>query len=221
MVSTLPAFRRMRLVPFDEPVGAGAAATKVRRLQEAQIRNYDPIVSAMADLLPAIEKPKVQRGRKMAAVAVHNANLQRFKSLQMQRAETLDAKPIAETATAAETIEPPSLTTVSVPQTYKQKLERLLQHLDEHAGAIGRTASDELVIDGVTHRGTSLAGAIRSLYVNTSSPAPGTRQLVARLRKLGVPKELLSSHVAQTLYDQIGSGIQLPGKRGRVLHVYK
>jgi hypothetical protein len=209
-------FRKMRLVPIDETV-----SEQDRHILEERVRNYDPVVSAMADLLPSIEKPKARRRSPTEAVAIHNANLHRFKLLQRKREQAQLAVPAA-SADAVERQPPfPSFPDVQVPHMYKLKLSRLLQHVETHPNAIGRTNADELITDGTVHRGTSFSGAIRALYVNSSTPAPGLRQLVLRLRTLGVPIELISSKAARAIYGQNGSGIMWPGKPGRVLRVYK
>lgn len=240
-------FRKMRLVPIDDSDASaddGDARMRSRLLAEKRIRLHDPVISSMADLLPGIEHPttrvsssgKVQRRNPTAALAVQNASLQRYKALERQRAPAISAYPVDlrdRTAPAAPVVEATApaaaaassdvapLLDVQVPHMYAKKLGRLLEQLSSAPGVIGRTESDELVIDGVVHRGTSFSGAMRGLFVNYTTPPPGTRQLVTRLRKLGVPKGALSSKAALGYYSQAGSGLpRFPGRPGRVLRVY-
>ena len=211
--ASMPAFRKMRLVPVDEAD---------KDVLEQRIRNYDPVVSTMAGLLPEILKPKLNRKAPTMSLAIHNASLQRYKSLERQRNDGFRApsQPSEPAAAPEERVVP--LPSVDVPRMYKPRLDRLLEHLEKHPGAIGRTRADELVIDGSVQRGTTFSGAMRSLYVNTNTPAPGTRQLATKLRQLDVPSKMLSSKYALSLFKQHGSGIKWPGKRGgRILHVYK
>lgn len=222
-------FRKMRLVPMNDD----DTQVRTRLLTEKRIRQHDPIVSAMADLLPDIEQPRMRvidgKRRKIsptAAVALQAASMSRYKTLEERRAR---GRPDKATPAAVEepeqvkAIEPiPPAPDVTVSKRFEKKLAHVMDVLDKAPGAVGRTASDELVINGTVVRGTSYTSAMRNLFVNTANPAPGTRQLVNKLRDLGVPRSALSSKVAQVYYSQAGSGfaIRFPGRYGRVLHVY-
>ena len=255
-------FRKMRLVPIDEDeynedattTSKEEMRTRAHLLAEKRVRMYDPVVSAMADLLPGIEHPTVRahsrssgrvkvaksRARRSAsaAAALQSASLQRYKALERLRmprvapslpAPTLDVQvPQQQSAPSAvgSEAEVAPLLDVQVPRMYAQKLGRVLTWLSSAPGAVGRTSSDELVIDGAVLRGTSYSGAMRGLFVNTTLPPPGTRQLVARIRTLGIPKTAISSRAARSYYGQAGSGLsnlalgRFPGRPGRVLRVY-
>ena len=244
------AYRKMRLVPFAEDDGTADQ-------RQERVRTYDPTVNVMADLLPHIVHPgasivaakskskaKTKTTRKVAsrsragattaAQALRSARLREYKSLQLQRSATSNIADVTQPPAAGVVV--PEVETITlpadiVPRMYRSKLSRLLDIVSKSAGSVSRTNADELVIDGVVHRGTSFTGALRSLYVNTTSPAPGTSQLVKRLSTLRVPRNLLSSRNALSLYSQqSGSGqvvgrdwskMKWPGKKqGRVLRVY-
>ena len=209
-----PAFRKMRLVPID---------VQDKHVLEEQIRSYDPLVSTMADLVPQIKKPRVKRGDHTAALAVQNASLQHYKALERQRAvgQSMPAIPPPSVPDGEPTGAVESLPDIDVPRMFRPKVDRLLAELAKHPGVISRSGADELVLDGVVQRGTTFTGAMRSLYVNSAKPAPGTRQLAERLRKLKVNRNMLSSKFALSLCKQSGSGIKWPGKASRILHVYK
>ena len=245
-------FRKMRLVPFDEEDGTPDE-------RQERVRTYDPTVNVIADLVPNIIHPKsvkattkptkkpsgiAKRHRGDASTAaqlLRSVRVHEYKALQAQRMPVANipeatppttAAPVAPpVAPAAAKVEAETVTLPAdiVPTAYRAKLARVLDHVAKADGAISRTSSDELVIDGVIHRGTSFTGALRSLYVNSASPAPGTHQLVRRLSALKVPKSLLSSKYAHVTYaQQTGSGrafalskSKWPGKKlGRVLRVY-
>ena len=211
----------MRLVPIDE----GVEEVRKAALEE-RIRHYDPIVSTMAELMPQIQKPPIaKRGNRTAALAVQNANLRLYKSLDRQRLGSQTPAVMLPDSTMENPTAPSAVTPlpqVDVPRMYRPKLQRLFEELAKHPGVITRSDADELVIDGVLQRGTTFSGAIRSLYVNSVMPASGARELAIRLRTLNVPKEMLSSKFAQSVFPrQSGKGIRWPGKPSRVLHVYK
>jgi len=96
--------------------------------------------------------------------------------------------------------------TVNIPKAQRRKFESLLSFLDSHPSSIGRSSAGELVLDGRTVRGTNYNQAFRGLYVNTKESPPGLRELVVRLKRLGVSDRLISSKNAKLAYGQIGQG---------------
>jgi len=118
--------------------------------------------------------------------------------------------------------------TVNIPKAQRRKFESLLSFLDSHPSRIGRSSAGELVLDGRTVRGTNYNQAFRGLYVNTKESPPGLRELVVRLKRLGVPDRLISSKNAKIVYGQIGQGKRMKAvkrvvkrvNRAPVLRVY-
>ena len=211
------AFRKMRLVPFDDAEDSYNA--------EKRLRHHDPALTSMAQSLYHIDNPKIIDGDYTSALATQNAYLRRLKRHSVQRNQLQlmtpnVAAPQVPVANTGVIVEPP--TTLRMPSAYQAKFSRLLAVLDKHRGAIGRTADDELVIDGAVQRGTSFSGSMRGLYVNSKEPAAGTRQLARKLAELRVPNNLISSKAALAMYTQGGSGPRSHRRRSsiRMLHVY-
>jgi hypothetical protein len=113
---------------------------------------------------------------------------------------------------------------VNIPKAQRKKFESLLTFLDGHPSKISRSNAGELVLDGRTIRGTNYNQAFRGLYVNTKESPPGLRELVVRLKQMGVPDRLLPSKNARIVYGQVGSGKKskvVKGiKRAPILRVY-
>lgn len=220
-------YLKMKLVPLDEFSESSSSASKYRRQLEKQIRKADSKVTAMASVLPYATNPTLLKGsNKKAVVALQNAHMRRYKELERQRLlerhETLPMPPPSSStflqAQGQNKLpeDRPPITSLVIPKRFNAKFSKLLNYLIDHPGQVSSSDSGELVIDGHTIRGTNYASALRSLYLDYKQPAPGSRELVNKLKALGVPKEVVSSKFAKTLYGQLGSG----KKRMHVLRVY-
>jgi len=188
-----------------------------------------------------------------ASVAVQNAHLQRYKNLERLRESAQYASPpflppaplttpqlpppqpppppppptpfsqlktSFDGDTSVNVIEP----VVNIPKAQRKKFESLLTFLDGHPSKISRSSAGELVLDGRTIRGANYNQAFRGLYVNTKESPPGLRELVVRLKQMGVPDRLLPSKNAKIVYGQVGSGkkskVVKGVKRAPILRVY-
>jgi hypothetical protein len=182
--------------------------------------------------MPPMERKKLGSA---SSVAVQNAHLERYKNLERLRESAQFAsppilppaplmssqpppppppqppspQPMSKTVesgidgdTSVNVMEP----AVNIPKAQRKKFESLLSFLDSHPSKISRSGAGELVLDGRTIRGTNYNQAFRGLYVNTKESPPGLRELVVRLKRLGVPDRLFSSKNAKIVYDQIGHG---------------
>jgi hypothetical protein len=224
--SDLP-YLKMKLVPLDEFTDSSSSASKYRRQLEKQIRKADSKVTAMANVLPYVTNPTLHKGsNKKAIVALQNAHMRRYKELERQRLleqhqplpmPPPPPSPFPQAQSQVQLPEDrPPITSLVIPKRFNAKYSKLLNYLIDHPGQVSSTDSGELVIDGHTIRGTNYASAFRSLYLDYKQPAPGSRELVHKLKSLGVPKDVVSSKFAKTLFGQIGSG----KKRVHVLRVY-
>lgn len=240
-------FRKMRLLPFhgDEESGALKA-----------IRNYDPAVNSMAHSLVHARKARSKRRNLVAAAGLRNAYMQRFKAHSMQRknsrAPAHDDQPRVDRPVGVSEVPMPRQADgdawyharavppdardiragdeVQVPLQYQRKAHELLLALARAPpGSVGQSDHGELVIDGEVMRGTSFTGAVRGLYVSSTLPPPGTRQLVRKLHELRVPPNLLCSRFARNVYNQGGGSFRfvrrhvppITRKRAHVLRVYR
>jgi hypothetical protein len=98
-----------------------------------------------------------------------------------------------------------------------KKLNSLQRRLLGHKASVAKTSLGELMLDGQVLRGTNYTAAFNGLYVNHHVPPKGTRELVLKLKQLGIPKSYLLSDYAHSVYGQTGGTIH---KRKQVLRVY-
>lgn len=235
-------FVKMKLVPVGEKKVRNAAVRQstLSRQLEKHIRHADPIVTAMSKSLPYITGLPRKKSKKLgstASVAVQNAHLERYNNLERLRELSQYAAPPLPQPPPPQppsSLPPPQSSTddadvdvvvasVDLPKSYHKKFGQLVSFLEQNPTTVRKTGAGELVLDGRTLRGTSYDAAFRSLYVNTKNPAPGTRELLLRLKQLGVPKRIFSSKYAQSLYGQAGKGrpSSVRSRISGVLRVYK
>jgi len=220
---------------------------------EKHVRHADPIVTAMSKSLPYIAGMPPNERKKLgsaSSVAVQNAHLERYKNLERLRESAqftsppiLPPAPLMSTQLPPLPPPPPSSPSkpvepafngdtsvnvmepaVNIPKAQRKKFESLLSFLDDHPSKISRSSAGELVLDGRTIRGTNYNQAFRGLYVNTKESSPGLRELVVRLKRLGVPDHLISSKNAKVVYGQVGRGKKSKAskriKQAPILRVY-
>jgi hypothetical protein len=203
---------------------------------EKHIRHADPIVTAMSQSLPYITGIPTSQRKKLGSatsVAMQNAHLDRYKKLEELRESAQYASPpiqpaapppqpsavlpqaISQSTDDGNYTAGTTLQVANMPRKYGKKFHQVLAFLDNVPSAVGRSRSGELVLDGRALRGTNYDSAFRGLYVTTNVPAPGARELLMHLKRLGVPKTAFSSKFAHTVYGQGGTG-----RRMAVLRVY-
>jgi hypothetical protein len=205
-------FTKLRLVPIDDDVSAHAKLEK-------HIRNYNPTVEAMVKVHPhAYRRPNNKNYSSLAALAVQDAHRNHYKALQ----RNMDSTQSHGSANLDGILSLEDATGWDIPKQYAAKFRSLQEWLSGHRASVARTSQDELVLDGRVLRGTNYAAAFKGLYVNTKTPPNGTRELVLKLKQLGIPKSCISSRFALSFYGQAGLGLlsKRKYKRKQILRVY-
>jgi hypothetical protein len=229
--------RKRERLPIDSDA---VGKVSMNDLLKKHVRYADPILTAMSQSLPYIASLPPKQRKKLgiaSSVAMQNAHLDRYKRLEDLRESAQYAsppiRPIApppppqptavlpqaitqSTNDDGEYADGMALQVASIPRKYGEKFHQVLTYLENTASsAVGKSHSGELMLHGRALRGTNYESAFRDLYINTNVPAPGARELLMHLKRLGVPKSAFTSKFAHAVYEQ-----NRVGRRTSVLRVY-
>jgi hypothetical protein len=103
--------------------------------------------------------------------------------------------------------------------TANKNAKRIGDLLAKNPEAIGRSADDELVIDGQVLPGTNYITTVKGLFYG-QHPPKGVSKLVARLKDLGATSNMISNKTARILFEQSGNGLLPPGRRIQFMRIY-
>ena len=126
----------------------------------------------------------------------------------------------------------PSLVDSKIPVQYARKFELFQEFLKEHKNEISTNDKKEVVLDGEAIAYSSFPDLLRSLYVrNQDMNLIGSQQFHTKLHELNVQPDMFSNKdTLSTLgrldkksqkHSQTGYGAHPPGKRPRILHVFR
>ena len=100
------------------------------------------------------------------------------------------------------------------------RVERLGEMIYQKTEQVGRSEDGELMIDGRIIPGSDYVMAFRGLFSNYKFAPKGMKQLVEKLRDMGMPRDLPTANLAKTLYDQTGRGMIPPGRHIKFMRLF-
>ena len=189
-----------------------------------------PLVTSIPQIPQIVPKPDLEGGDEEGQAA-SPANI----DLDENEQPDLEHSTLTEIKT---NIVLPTPVDANIPNQYINKYKKLISHLGNNSGILTSNANKELVVNGSAIPNSNLPDLLRSLYLrNKNQNLIGEDAFYQALNALSVPQNFISHPDAHSALNrlskvnkkegQLGQGLGQrsfkppPGKRPRVLHLYR